>query len=431
MTEISLSSSEKTAEEITRETLAKYKEYYNPSLARLLKFSGYDRVEWQAAGAVVYDITGKEFIDCGGGYGVFNLGHRHPKVVQAVKEQLDKMPLSPKVFLCQPLADLAELLAKVTPGELKYSFFCNSGAEAVEGAIKLARLSSGKTEIIATINAFHGKTLGALTASGRDVYKTAFKPLVGGIIHVPFGDADAVRAAITDKTAAVILEPIQGEGGIVVPPDDYLPRLRQICDETETLLILDEVQTGLGRTGKMFASEHWGIAPDIMTLGKALGGGVMPIGAFVGTAEVWKAFLHNPLIHTSTFGGNPLACAAARAAIEVTVEEKLFQRASELGEYLIGQLRDLQSQYPQYIAQVRGMGLMIGVELADEGLGGIIIPQMVKDGITAIYTLNNPKVIRFEPPLVITRAQLDAVVRGFERALNEVATKYSHLFKKG
>ncbi|MBI4743856.1 MAG: aminotransferase class III-fold pyridoxal phosphate-dependent enzyme [Actinobacteria bacterium] len=416
-------------EEITKDVFNKYKDYYNPMLARLLKFSSYDRVEWKARGSVVTDLSGKKFIDCGGGYGVFNMGHSHPKIIQAVKDQLDLMPLSPRVFLSKPLADLAELLARITPGDLKYSFFCNSGTEAVEGAIKLARLSTKKTEIIAAINAFHGKTLGSLSFSGRDIYKTPFEPLVGDVKHVPFGDVDAIRNAITQKTAAVLLEPIQGEGGIIIPPDDYLPEVRRICDENNALLILDEIQTGMGRTGKNFACEHFGVVPDIMTLAKALGGGVMPIGAFIGTQKVWEAFAPNPLIHTSTFGGNPLACVAAKAALEVLIEEDLAVKSKELGDYLIGKLSDIKLKYPEYIADVRGIGLMIGVEFASEGIGGIVIPSMVKDGVTAIYTLNNPKVIRFEPPLVISKEQLDRVVDSFKKALDEVKTKYSHLFK--
>lgn len=421
--------SKEEAEEITEDVFNKYKDYYNPMLARLLKFSGYDRVEWKARGSVVTDLSGKEFIDCGGGYGVFNMGHSHPKIIQAVKDQLDLMPLSPRVFLSKPLADLAELLARITPGDLKYSFFCNSGTEAIEGAIKLARLSTKKTEIIAAINAFHGKTLGSLSFSGRDVYKTPFEPLIGDVKHVPFGDANAIKNAITQRTAAVLLEPIQGEGGIIVPPDNYLSEVRSICDKNNALLILDEIQTGIGRTGKNFACEHFGVVPDIMTLAKALGGGVMPIGAFIGTQKVWEAFAPNPLIHTSTFGGNPLACVAAKAALEVLVEEDLAVKSKELGNYLIGKLSDIKLRYSEYVADVRGIGLMIGVELAGEGIGGIVIPSMVKDGVTAIYTLNNPKVIRFEPPLVISKEQLDRVVDSFEKALDEVKTKYSHLFR--
>lgn len=418
------------AKKMNEEALEKMREYHNPSLARLLKFTGYNTVEWEAEGSIVTDVTGKEYIDCAGGYGVFILGHCHPKVVNAVKKQLELMPLSTKVFINKPMVDLAEKLAQVTPGNLKFSFFCNSGAEAVEGAIKLARLSTKKTEIISTINSFHGKTFGALSATGREVYKAAFRPLVGGFVHVPFGDAGAIEKAINAETAAVILEPIQGEGGIIVPAPDYFAQVQKICTDHNVLLIVDEIQTGFGRTGKMFAIEHYGVEPDIMTLAKALGGGVMPIGAFVGTPQVWASFAPNPLIITSTFGGNPLACAAASAAIDAVLEEGLVERASEMGCYLFEGLEAVRKKYPLIIMEVRGKGLMIGVELTKEGLGGMILPEMAKKGVTAVYTLNNPKVIRFEPPLIITKEQIDSVLKIFEDAVALAQSKYSSLFEK-
>jgi putrescine aminotransferase len=421
---------QEAANRINEEALEKMREYHNPSLARLLKFTGYNKVEWKAEGAVVWDINGKEYIDCAGGYGVFNLGHCHPKVVQAVKDQLDLMCLSSKIFVNKPMVDLAEKLAEITPGSLRFSFFCNSGAEAVEGAIKLARMSTKKTEIIAAIDAFHGKTLGALSATGREMYKAPFRPLVGGFVHVPFGDADAIQGAINGKTAAVILEPIQGEGGIIIPPEDYFSKVRKLCTDNDVVLIIDEIQTGLGRTGKMFAIEHYGVEPDIMTLAKALGGGVMPIGAFMGTPKVWSSFAPNPLIITSTFGGNPLACVAAIAAIDAVIEENLAERADRLGQYFMQGLVRLRENYPLIIADVRGKGLMIGLELTKEGLGGLIMPEMARKGITAVYTLNNPKVIRLEPPLVISREQIDRVLKIIEDAVQIAQSKYAALFDR-
>lgn len=418
------------ARKINEESLEKMREYHNPSLARLLKITGYGAVEWEAEGAIVRDVAGKEYIDCAGGYGVFSLGHRHPKVIAAVKEQLDLMPLSAKVFINKPMVDLAEKLARIAPGDLRFSFFCNSGAEAVEGAIKLARLATKKTGIISTINSFHGKTFGALSATGRDIYKAPFEPLVGGFVHVPYGDAGAIEEVIDGDTAAVILEPIQGEGGIVIPEPGYLSEVRRICTDKDVLLIIDEIQTGFGRTGKMFAVEHYGVEPDIMTVAKALGGGVMPIGAFIGTPQVWSAFAPNPLIITSTFGGNPLACAAAGAAIDVIFEENLCEKASEIGRYLFEGLDAIRKKYPLIISEVRGKGLMIGLELTKEGLGGLVMPEMAKNGITAVYTLNNPKVIRFEPPLVITGTQIDRVLEIVEAAIEMAESKYSSLFGK-
>lgn len=407
------------SKELAEEVFDKYRRFINPGLAALLKFMGFDSVELEAEGAVVRDIEGREFLDFLGGFGTFALGHRPPQVVAAVREQLDKMPLSSKILFNQPQADLAELLAEITPGKLQYSFFCNSGTEAVEGALKLARLSTGKPEIIATQGAFHGKTLGALSASGREVYKKPFEPLLPGFVHVPFGDASAVQNAITDQTAAVILEPIQGEAGVIIPPDDYLPRVRQLCHDRGVLLILDEVQTGLGRTGKMFACQHWEVAPDIMTLAKALGGGVMPLGAFISTEEIWKSFEPNPLLHSSTFGGNPLACVAGIAALQVIRDDNLPVRATELGEYLMGKLQEIARSRPDMIQEVRGKGLLVGIQFSHEDIAGLVIAGLAQRGIIAAYTLNNPQVIRFEPPLVVSEQQLDRAVQALEESIDQ------------
>lgn len=411
-----VSAIEKTIEE----TIRKYTEYVNPSLANLMRFAGFGDVEDRAQGTRVYDISGNEYIDCLGGYGVFSLGHRHPEVVAAVRDQLDRMPLSCKLFFSKPLADLAELLARIAPGSLQYCFFTNSGTEAVEGALKAARIATKRTDFVCTVGGFHGKTLGSLSATGREIYRVPFQPTVPGFTHVPFGDARAVENAITDNTAAVLVEPIQGEGGIRVPTDDYLPRLQEICRANGSLLIVDEVQTGMGRTGRMFACEHWNVEPDIITMAKALGGGVMPIGAFIGTPDVWEAlFRENPLMHTSTFGGNPLACRAAIAAVEVTLRERLPARASELGAYFMTQLETIREKYPQVLADVRGKGLMIGVEFTHEDVGELVIGGLCRRRVIAAYTLNNPTVIRFEPPLIISKEEIDTVVNAFDEAVGE------------
>lgn len=396
---------------VISETIDKYEKYVNPAVARLFRFMGLATIEWEARGAIIRDIDGKEYIDCLGGYGVFSLGHRHPKVVEAVKKQLDMMPLSSKVLFDKPMADLAELLADITPGNLQYSFFVNSGTEAVEGALKLAKIHTGKSKIISTINSFHGKTLGALSATGRDLFRDPFKPLLEGFVHVPFNDIAALEQAIDHDTAAVIVEPIQGEGGIIVPDDNYLPAVRELCDKFETLLIIDEVQTGLGRTGRMFAIEHYGVVPDILTTAKALGGGIMPIGAFTARPHLWEKYITSPFLHTSTFGGNPLACAAAIASIQVIREEKLSERSCDLGTYFLNKLKDLQSSFPDVVVEVRGKGLMIGIELAKEGVGGFLMSELVANGVLAAYTLNNPKVIRIEPPLIIAKEQIDYVLK--------------------
>lgn len=406
-------------ENIITDTIDKYEKYVNPAVAKLFRFMGLSTIEWQASGYKVQDIEGKEYIDCLGGYGVFSLGHRHPKVVEAVKKQLDRMPLSSKVLFDKPMADLSALLAEITPGDLQYSFIVNSGTEAVEGALKLARIYTEKAKIVSTINAFHGKTFGSLSATGRDLFRDPFKPLMEGFTHVPFGSIQAMEKAVDDETAAVILEPIQGEGGIIVPPEDYLSAVRRICDKHKALLICDEVQTGLGRTGKIFAIDHYGVVPDILTTAKALGGGVMPIGAFTARKHLWDKYITSPFLHTTTFGGNPLACAAAVAAIHVLLDEGLPENAAKVGGYFIERLSEVQQKYPEVIKEVRGKGLMIGIEVTKEGIGGYFMAELISKGILVAYTLNNPKVIRIEPPLMIDKQVVDTVVAVIDAAAGQ------------
>jgi len=405
--------------DILEQTYEKYLQYVNPGLAQLMKFADFG-VEMRAEGMMVYDHAGRAYLDFLGGYGTFALGHRHPKVVEAVKAQLDRMPLSSKVFFSALVADFCEALALVLPGDLRYSFLCNSGTEAVEGALKIARKYTGKHKFIATLGGYHGKSMGSLSATGREQYRQPFYPLVPGFVHVPFGDVDAVAQEMDDDTAGIIVEPIQGEGGIFLPLDDYLPSLRQLCTERNALLIVDEVQTGLGRTGAMFAVEHWDVQPDIITLAKALGGGVVPSGAFSSTREIWeKAFGDNPLIHTSTFGGNPLACAAGIATLQVLQEEDLPVRAAQRGEQLLTGLSAVQRDYPDIVTQVRGKGLMVGVEFSIEDVAKLVIGGMTRRGVIAAYTLNNPRVIRFEPPLIVSPEHIDTAVSAFAESLDE------------
>jgi putrescine aminotransferase len=411
----------------TQETLAEIdlvigltKDYVNPGLARLLQFGGFGDVEDMARGCVVTTLSGASFLDFVGGFGVFSLGHRHPRVVDAVHRQLDRMPLSTRTFFNAAQAKLAERLAQIAPGRLQYSFFSNSGTEAVEAALKIARIATGRTDFVSSVGAYHGKSMGSLAATGREKYRKPFEPMVPGYVHVPFGDLDAVRSAISERTAAVIIEPIQGEGGIITPPAGYLRGLRAICDERNVLLIVDEVQTGLGRTGRMFAVEHENVEPDIMTLAKALGGGVMPIGVTMATPEIWeRAFGENPLIHTSTFGGNPLACVAGLAAIETTIEENLCERAVKRGDRLVKGLRSLQSELPGVLIAVRGQGLMVGVEFAVKDVAELTINGMARRGVIAAYTLNNPNVIRFEPPLVVSESEIDTAIDAFGDAVRD------------
>lgn len=402
------------------DVLSGFEQYINPSLARTYRFMGLDHQEATGQGAVVTDSEGIDYIDCAGGYGVFVQGYRHPRIVAAAHEQLDLMPLSSRVLVSPRQVELAQRLAELTPGDLTYSFFCNSGTEAVEAALKIARGSTGRTTIVSTEGAFHGKTYGSLSVSGRDLYQQPFQPLVPDIVRVPYGDLPALTAVMGEHVAAVIVEPIQGEGGIIVPPQDYLPGIRRLCDQYGAAMIADEVQTGMGRTGKLFCVEHAEVVPDLLCLAKALGGGVMPIGAVVGRPWVWKVFDESPLIHTSTFGGNPLACRVAREALDVTVEENLPSRAAGLGEWFIPELKTLRNRYPDLISEVRGQGLMIGLEFANPGIGGMMMSELFQRHVLAVYTLNNERVIRMIPPLIIEKSQLVAVLDVANEALTAI-----------
>ncbi len=348
-------------------------------------------------GAVVRDIDGREYIDCVAGIAVNNVGHCHPKVVSAIKKQAELLIHTSNMYHTEPQALLAEKIVEITP--MDRVFFCNSGTEAVEAALKLARRASGKTDFIATHGSFHGRSLGALSVTFNEKYRKPFEPLMPGVTFVPYDDADAIGDAITPKTAAVILESIQGESGVRVPSDNYLKTVRDVCDDRNTLLIIDEVQTGFGRTGKWFGFEHWGMEPDIMAMAKALGGG-FPIGAMAAREEIAQKFQRGD--HASTFGGSPLACAAALGTISA-LEDGLVKQSEKLGGYFIKRLKELKHDY---IREVRGKGLMIGMELNMNG--DIIVDKARGDGV--LLNCISDTVLRFVPPLVITREQIDRVV---------------------
>ena len=409
-----LSSEEKT--ELVRECVENFNLYLNrwPD-ARDVESAV---VEWEGEGPIVRDVWGREFIDCLGGFGIFALGHRHPKVVGAIKAQLDRLALHSQWMLNPMAADEARRLAEITPGTLRKTFWCSTGTEAVEGALKLARLYTGKKKYISTINSFHGKTMGSLSVTGRDLFRKPFEPLLE-TTFVPYGEIEAMAEAIDSETAAVILEPIQGEGGIIIPPDDYLPAVRELCTKRRVLLIFDEVQTGLGRTGKMFGCNHTGVVPDIICLGKALSGGVIPCAAFHSTDEIWSVFHPNPFYHTSTFGANPMATTAAAATIQTLQEENLVENSAAMGRHFLAGLKKLWEQFPNLIQDVRGRGLLIGVEIINAERGESIAARMFERNVLVAYTLNKPEVIRIEPPLIITRELIDEALTRFADALKE------------
>jgi putrescine aminotransferase len=384
--------------------------------------------EWTGSGAIFRDVLGREYIDCLGGYGMMDLGWSHPEVIEAVRCQLNRTPM-PSQELIDPLRGvLARLMAQITPGDIQYSFFCASGTESIEGAIKLAKMYTRKSGFIVAVKAFHGKTMGSLSMMGKADYRQPPGLLYGGpIYHVPYGDADAVERQldICQKVgvdiAGVLMEPIQGEAGAIVPPADFWPRLREMTKHYGVLLIADEVQTGLGRTGKLWGVEHWDVAPDILAVAKSLGGGVMPVSAFCSTEEIWQVMMDpNPFIHTTTTGGGALACSAAIAAINVTLRDRLWEQAAAKGEYIMPRLRALAAQYPQVYEDVTGKGLLIGQHFRDAEVGYKVAAGLFKRGVLVAGTLTSAHTIRIEPPLVITYQQIDEVLSRLSDTLAEV-----------
>lgn len=356
-------------------------------------------------GAILWDINGNEYIDCSSGHGVANLGHANPKVVTAIAQQAGKLITLFETFPNDQRAALMEKLTSLTPG-LERVFFCNSGTESVEAAIKFSRLSTGRTGIIAAMRGFHGRTMGALSATWNKKYRTPFMPLVPDFSHVPYNKIDALEKAVSDQTAAVILEVVQGESGIHPAKTEYLQAARRICSERGALLVIDEVQTGFGRTGKMFAYQHFNITPDLLCCAKSLAGGI-PMGAVLIGKNVKNL---TPGMHGTTFGGNPLVCAAALAALSVMEEENLPAQAAEKGSYLLEKLNGIQSPL---IREVRGIGLMAGIELKQK-----VTPYLKALQGKNIIALNaGITVIRLLPPLVITYEQLDQVITALEEVL--------------
>ena len=368
-------------------------------------------------GTRVWDLEGEEYLDFVSGLAVCNLGHCHPKVVKAIQDQAEKLIHVSNFYYIEPQIQLASLLCKHSFADKV--FFCNSGAEANEGAMKLARkyakekISKDRHEIITMERSFHGRTLATLTATGQEKFHKGYEPLMPGFKYVPFNDIRAVKNAMDSKTCAVMLEPIQGEGGVNCPSEGYLKALREICDEKGLLLIFDEVQVGMGRTGKLFAYEHDGVEPDMLTLAKSLAGGV-PIGALIikkGIADSFK-----PGDHASTFGGNPLATAAGVAALTAILEEGMLENCQKMGDYFLSQIEEIRGKFP-FVKEVRGKGLILGMELKIDGSS--IVNEMLKKKILINCTMGN--VLRFLPPLIVTKEEIDRVVKTLEEVFRGIS----------
>ena len=383
-------------------------------------FNRYKIVVERGEGVNTYDIEGRKYIDFLAGIAVNVLGHNYKPLVEAISKQASRVIHISNLYYTEEQANAAEKLVKLSG--LDRAFFCNSGAEANEGAIKIARKFAhqkdpDKSQIITAWNSFHGRTLATLTATGQPKYQKGYEPLPGGFDYVHYNDIEELKAKISDKTCAVMLETIQGEGGVYPPKDDYLKQVRELCDKNGALLILDEIQAGIGRSGKFFAYENYGIKPDIVTLAKGLAGGV-PIGAFIVTEEVAQAFHAGD--HGTTFGGNPLACAAANVILDTVPKEEFLNNVISIGDYFKGALIGLKTKYPELIAEVRGEGLILGAELK-EGLsksGTEIVNECMERG--AIINCTVGKVLRFVPPLIIKKADVDAVIDILDAVLKGV-----------
>lgn len=389
----------------TQETIDLFDKYVIANYGRL------PVVITRGEGTRVWDADGKPYLDLFSGWAVTALGHCHPRLVAAVREQVGTLIYMANHMYTQPQGRLARLLSENSFGG--HCFFCNSGGEAVEAALKLARLhtAEGKYRFITFENSFHGRTFGAITATGQSKYHQGFQPLVPGFEYLPLGDLDAVRAAIDDETCGIMVEPIQGEGGVNLCSDEFLRGLREFCDERGMVLIFDEVQTGIGRTGTMFGYQHSGVVPDIMTLAKHLGGGV-PIGAIVARPEVGASL--KPGTHASTYGGNPIAASAAIAVIETILEENLLENCRTVGSYAVGKLRELQQKQPK-IRQVRGLGLMIGIDLTQAGAP--VFKKCLEKGL--LINCTHDTVLRFMPPLTVTTEEIDEGIAILAEALEE------------
>jgi len=421
--------------DITRDTLDYFDNYVSPGWLKYRKSVSTNSaaVEWMDKDSVITGLYGEEFIDCLGGFGIYTCGHRNEEILDTVKAQLDHQALHSQELLDPLRGYLAKAVAGITPGDLQYCFFTNGGAEAVEMALKLARIATGGRWYISTTGAFHGKSMGAISVGGKDTYRVPYTPMIQQVQHVEYGNAEDARKAIRnlkavgESVAAMIVEPIQGEAGVIVPPAGYLAELRKICDEYGVALIFDEIQCGMGRTGTMFRCEAEDVVPDILCYGKAFGGGIMPITGLICRPKMWvQDLIDNPwLLGSPTFGGNPVCCSAALATIKYMIENDIPGQCRTKGIYLKDKLIELQKKYPTVIEDVRGIGLMLAVEFVSCGAGYDVAKGLFSRGVLTAGTLVNAKCIRFEPAGVITQEQMDAVIERLDAALVDTKASFS------
>jgi putrescine aminotransferase len=381
-------------------------------------------LEESSTGAVVTTSAGEEFLNCAG-YGVFLMGACHPRITAAVVEQVLRHPLSSRILLEPIAAEAARTLAGVCPPGLEKVHFTNSGAEAVETALKLAR-ANGARRLVTTVGGYHGKTLGALSVTARALYQRPFEPLLPDVAQIPFGDTEALGKALDhEPRSCFIVEPVQGEAGVILPPPGYLGEVGRTCREHGAFLVVDETLTGLGRLGRWWGSGDEDVRPDVMVVGKALSGGVVPVAAAVATAQAYRPFDRDPFLHTSTFSAAPIAVAAARAAIEVIKDEDLVGAAANTGARLRRGIAAAAQRCPHLVGEVRGQGVLIGVELADPGIAGELLLALLERRILVNHSLNNSAVIRLTPPANLHPRQADTVIAAFDAAFQDLAQSFS------
>ena len=397
-----------------------YGQLVNPSYPAFLNKLGLDKVAVKAEGATITDSAGKTYIDCVGGYGLFNVGHNNPEIVQALIDQLTQQQLLTKPFISEVQVRMAECLAKIAPGELCCSFILNSGSEAIDCAIKLVRLQRGAKTIITAQKSFHGHTFGALTASGIPSFKRAFQPLLPGFTNVPFGDIKALEQSISEDVAAVLIEPVQHEAGLILPSNGYLQKVRNLCDQNGLILILDEIKTGFGKTGRMFACEHYDVVPDILVLGKSLGGGLIPSGAVIASSDLWNRFGLSFPMSASSYAGNVLICRAGLSTVEYIQGGNLLEDCVEKGKLLLRSFRDYAKEYPGILRDANGLGLLIGIETQGGKVALELAREMIRRGVLVVPAFGNSSVLMIEPPLVISFQQVRGIVDVFAEACAEI-----------
>ena len=426
------------------ESIQNFNENVNPGWLEYRKSVSTDAafVEWEDEGDVFRDLNGTEFIDCLGGFGIFACGHGNPEIRKTVQAQLNRYALHSQELVDPLRGYLAKILGLCTPGDLQYSFFCNGGAEAVEMALKLARLATGGRWYISTIGAFHGKSMGAISMGGKGAYREDYIPMVQQVQHVEYGNAAATEAAVKnlqtvgEKVAAIIVEPIQGEAGVIIPPEGYLKQLREIADKYGVCLIFDEIQTGLGRTGTLWRCEYEGVTPDIMTFGKASSGGLVPITGIiarpwtyeksgVGTGQEGKMFDNPWILGSPTFGGNPLACSAFISTIKYMLENDIPGQSKAKGDYYLAGLKKLQEKYPTVLKEFRGSGMLICMEFPEAEVGYEVTKNLFARNVMTAGTLVNAKTVRIEPPITQAYETIDKVLAALDEAMAAVKAEFN------